>query len=229
MPMRIVYSTTAMPTWVRAVMRMPTTAITSMARAIPVAMPISAQVLPELEVNTARTDRPDDFDACHRSDDVTADHQPAGHESEVGVDRPADPLEGCAAVGIPHVQPPVGVGDDEHGDRGEDEDWPTAVGGRRGECRQSQPDRHRRGGGGHADHGVLRHSDRIGLKPCHRDRRGSWSSRRRQIRHPFPLCLVSSLGTSRKPKEALPRPGPGARDAAALPPETLSPAPSTKS
>ena len=53
--MRIVYSTTAMPTWARAVMRMPTTAITSMTRATPVAMPISAQVLPELEVNTART------------------------------------------------------------------------------------------------------------------------------------------------------------------------------
>ncbi len=146
--------------------------------------------------------RPDEFDAGHGSDEVTGDHQPAGHESEVGVDRPADPLEGRAAVGVPHVQPPVGVGDDEHRDRGEDEDRPTAVGGRRGECRQSQPDRHRRGGGGHADHGVLRHSDRIGLKPCHRDRRGSWSSRSRQIRHPsppracFPLHAVTQTERS---------------------------------
>jgi len=70
----------------------------------PVAMPISAQVLPELEVKTARTAGPDDFDAGHRSDDVTGDHQPAGHESEVRVDRAADPLEGGTTVGIPHVQ-----------------------------------------------------------------------------------------------------------------------------
>ena len=38
-PIRIAYSTTAMPTWTRAVMRMPTMAITSMMR--PMTAPIT--------------------------------------------------------------------------------------------------------------------------------------------------------------------------------------------
>jgi hypothetical protein len=56
--MRITYSTAAMPTCVRAVIRIPTIAITSMRSDIPVAMATSVQVLPELEVKTARTDGP---------------------------------------------------------------------------------------------------------------------------------------------------------------------------
>ena len=56
--MRITYSTAAMPTCVRAVMRIPTIAITSMRSEMPVAMATSVKVLPELEVKTARTDGP---------------------------------------------------------------------------------------------------------------------------------------------------------------------------
>ena len=47
-----------MPTWVRAVMRMPTTAITSMTRPTAVPMAIHAQVLVVVEPKTARTDGP---------------------------------------------------------------------------------------------------------------------------------------------------------------------------
>src|ERR1700751_4746906 len=52
------YSTTAMPTWVRAVIRMPTPAITSMIRHPAVSMPTLAQALVDDEPNTASTDGP---------------------------------------------------------------------------------------------------------------------------------------------------------------------------
>ena len=57
-PIRIRYSTRAMLTWTRAVSLMPTTATTSMIR--PTAQPMStyAQVLVEVEPNTASTDGP---------------------------------------------------------------------------------------------------------------------------------------------------------------------------
>ena len=52
------YSIAAMPIWVRAVMRMPTIAIASMTTHEAVSMPILAQVLVEVEPNTASTDGP---------------------------------------------------------------------------------------------------------------------------------------------------------------------------
>ena len=58
MPTRIAYSTTAMTTWVRAVIRMPTTAITVMITPIAVAMPMLAQVLVDEAPKTASTDGP---------------------------------------------------------------------------------------------------------------------------------------------------------------------------
>ena len=127
--------------------------------------------------------RPDDFDPGDRPDDVTGDHQPSGQEAEVGVDRPANPLERRAAVGVPHVQPPVGVGDDKHRNRGEDDDRPAAVGGRRGQRGQRQPDRHRRGGRRHPDDSVLRYPDRIRLEPGRRDQRASRDGSCELIRH----------------------------------------------
>ena len=54
--MRIVYSMTAMLTWVRAVILMPTTAMISMMSMTAVLMRILGQVLVELELNTASTD-----------------------------------------------------------------------------------------------------------------------------------------------------------------------------
>ena len=52
------YSTTAMPTWVRAVSLMPTTATISMASPTAVAMAMFPAVFDELDPNTARTDGP---------------------------------------------------------------------------------------------------------------------------------------------------------------------------
>jgi len=57
-PARITYSTTAMLTWVRAVMRIPATAITSMTTDTPVAIQMSAHGPAEPAPNTARTDGP---------------------------------------------------------------------------------------------------------------------------------------------------------------------------
>jgi hypothetical protein len=54
-PSRIAYSTTAMPTWVRAVIRMPTTAITSTTSPRPVAIPTFPQVLVALSPKMAST------------------------------------------------------------------------------------------------------------------------------------------------------------------------------
>src|SRR5216683_5853179 len=55
-PTRIAYSATAIATCVRAVIRMPTIAITSITRMTAVAMPIFGPVPAELEPKTARTD-----------------------------------------------------------------------------------------------------------------------------------------------------------------------------
>ncbi len=58
-PMRIAYSTIAMLTWVRAVIRMPTIAITSMPRITTVLMTMFGAVLEEeAEPKTARIDGP---------------------------------------------------------------------------------------------------------------------------------------------------------------------------
>ena len=55
-PMRITYSITPMPTWVRAVRRMPTTAITIRTTMTAVLMKIFGQVLTALTPKMARTD-----------------------------------------------------------------------------------------------------------------------------------------------------------------------------
>src|SRR5579872_2566971 len=52
------YSIAAIPTWLRAVILMPTTAIVIMSRLIPVAMPTLAQVFVGEAPNTASTDGP---------------------------------------------------------------------------------------------------------------------------------------------------------------------------
>src|SRR5215813_4449317 len=59
-PIRITYSTAAIPTWVLAVILIPATAITSMTTETIVAMPMSVHALPELagEPSTASTDGP---------------------------------------------------------------------------------------------------------------------------------------------------------------------------
>ena len=53
---RIAYSTAAMPTWVRAVRRMPTTAITSMTTMTAVLIPMFGHVLVAAAPKTARTE-----------------------------------------------------------------------------------------------------------------------------------------------------------------------------
>jgi len=55
-PMRITYSTSPMPTWIRAVMRIPMIAITAMTRTTAVLIAMFGHVLVELEPKTARTD-----------------------------------------------------------------------------------------------------------------------------------------------------------------------------
>jgi hypothetical protein len=75
--------------------------------------------------------RPEDDDLGHGADHVARDHQPAGQEAQVGADSAADPLERRAAGRVPHVEPPVGVSDDQHGNGGKDDDRAAAVGGRR--------------------------------------------------------------------------------------------------
>ena len=57
-PIRIRYSTRAMPTWTRAVILMPTTAITSMIRPVTQPMARTPQVFVEVEPNTASTEGP---------------------------------------------------------------------------------------------------------------------------------------------------------------------------
>ena len=57
-PIRIRYSISAMPTWVFAVILMPTTAITSIATPTALPMTIHAQAFVEVEPNTASTDGP---------------------------------------------------------------------------------------------------------------------------------------------------------------------------
>jgi hypothetical protein len=79
-------------------------------------------------------------DLGHRPDDVGGDHQPAGQDAQVRVDSPADPFERRASVRLPQVQPTVGVSDDQHRDRGQDQDRPAAVGGRHHQGGQRQPD-----------------------------------------------------------------------------------------
>ena len=128
---------------------------------------------------------PEDLDAGHRPDDVTGDHQPSGQETQIGVDRAADPLERRAAVGVPHVQPAVGVSNDEHRNSGQDDGRHARVGRRCGDWRQRKRDTDRRGGRGHADDGVLCHADRIGLEPARRWRRGDGYGSRGLMRH---LC-----------------------------------------
>ena len=44
--------------------------------------------------------RPEVLDAGDGTDNGRSDHQPAGHEAQVRVDRPANPLEGRAAVSV---------------------------------------------------------------------------------------------------------------------------------
>ena len=57
-PMRIAYSTMAIPTCVRAVIRMPAIAMTSMTTATTVPIAIQAQLLVEVDPKTASTDGP---------------------------------------------------------------------------------------------------------------------------------------------------------------------------
>lgn len=57
-PIRIVYSTRAMPTWVRAVIRIPITARTVITRPTAVAIAMLPQVLVALLPKTASTDGP---------------------------------------------------------------------------------------------------------------------------------------------------------------------------
>ena len=57
-PIRIRYSTRAMLTWTRAVILMPTTAITSMIRPVAQPMATKAAVLADVEPNTASTEGP---------------------------------------------------------------------------------------------------------------------------------------------------------------------------
>jgi hypothetical protein len=57
-PISSVYSMNAMPTWVRAVILMPTIAITSMMTPTAVPMAIFAHALTELAPKTARTEGP---------------------------------------------------------------------------------------------------------------------------------------------------------------------------
>ncbi len=57
-PRTIAYSTNPMATWVRAVMRMPMTAITSMTRTTTVSMAKFGGMAEEEEPNTASTDGP---------------------------------------------------------------------------------------------------------------------------------------------------------------------------
>jgi hypothetical protein len=59
-------------------------------------------------------------DLGHRPDDVARDHEPAGQEAEVRVNRAAHPLERRAAVRAPQVQPPVRISNDKHRQRGQD-------------------------------------------------------------------------------------------------------------
>src|SRR5450631_919704 len=54
-PMRTMYSNTAMATWVRAVIRMPITAITSMTMMRTVLMPMLGHALASVELKTAST------------------------------------------------------------------------------------------------------------------------------------------------------------------------------
>jgi hypothetical protein len=58
MPTRIRYSTSAIATWTRAVIRMPTTAITSITSPAAVAMPTLGQVLVADDPAIASTDGP---------------------------------------------------------------------------------------------------------------------------------------------------------------------------
>jgi len=55
---KIRYSTAAIPIWVRAVIRIPATAIASMIRHSAVSIPVLAQASAELEPKTASTDGP---------------------------------------------------------------------------------------------------------------------------------------------------------------------------
>jgi hypothetical protein len=66
--------------------------------------------------------------------------QPA-KKAEIRIDRAADPFEGGAAVGIPQIQPAIGVGDDDHGNGCEQDDRPDGIGSRDDEPGQGQPDR----------------------------------------------------------------------------------------
>src|ERR1700728_343872 len=77
--------------------------------------------------------RGQDHDAGNHPDQRPGDHQPARHEAQVGVDGPAHPLERGAALRLPQVQPAVGVGDDQHRYRCQHDDRPDCVRGRRRE------------------------------------------------------------------------------------------------
>jgi hypothetical protein len=44
---------------------------------------------------------PEQKDLGDGADDIGGYHQPSGQEAEVRIDRPANPLEGGAAVGVP--------------------------------------------------------------------------------------------------------------------------------
>jgi hypothetical protein len=90
------------------------TAITVMIMMTAVAMRMFGQVLVALAPKDGQHRRGQDHRAGDAPDQVSGDHQPAGEEPQVGVDGPADPLERGAAVGVPQVQPPVGIGDDQH-------------------------------------------------------------------------------------------------------------------
>jgi|GEM_PF-5060671 hypothetical protein len=55
-PTRMTYSISPMPTWIRAVIRMPTIAITTMIRRMAVLIRMFGHVLVDVEPNTASTD-----------------------------------------------------------------------------------------------------------------------------------------------------------------------------
>ncbi len=139
--------------------------------------------------------RAEDDNLGHGADHVTRDHQPPGQEPQVRVDRAAYPLERGTAVRAPQVQPAVAIGDDEHGQRGQDEDRPGAVSRRQGQRGHGRGHRPGRSGRGHANHRVLDHADRIRLQPGldGRSRDGTRRNGRRPVRQPG---LLSDVGAA---------------------------------
>jgi hypothetical protein len=132
-------------------------------------------------------------DLGHRPDDVGGDHQPAGQDAQVRVDSPADPFERRAGVRLPQVQPPVGVGDDQHRDRGQDQDRRAAVGGRHHQGGQRQPDGSGRGRRGHADDRVLSRADGVGLESRARSRSSPRDRGSRVIGHVVSCVIRTTL------------------------------------